>query len=53
VPIDRTLARVLFGAAPGFAMGRHMTTKRSEYTQERAALVQPLATRCQPALSHT
>jgi AcrR family transcriptional regulator len=49
-PIDRTLTRILFGAARGFALARHMTTTTSDFTQERAVLVQLIESRCQSAV---
>jgi AcrR family transcriptional regulator len=43
LPADPTIARILFGAARGFALTRHMNAWRSSFTQERALLVQLLA----------
>lgn len=43
LPSDPTIARILFGAARGFALTRHMNAWRSSFTQERALLVQLLA----------
>jgi AcrR family transcriptional regulator len=43
LPSDPTIARILFGAARGFALTRHMNAWHSSFTQERALLVQLLA----------
>ena len=43
LPSDPTIARILFGAARGFALTRHMNAWSSSFTQERALLVQLLA----------
>jgi AcrR family transcriptional regulator len=43
LPSDPTIARILFGAARGFALTRHMNGWQSSFTQERALLVQLLA----------
>jgi AcrR family transcriptional regulator len=43
LPSDPTIARILFGAARGFALTRHMSAWNSSFTQERALLVQLLA----------
>jgi TetR/AcrR family transcriptional regulator, regulator of cefoperazone and chloramphenicol sensitivity len=41
-PQDHTVGRILFGAARGLALSRHMNTFHSDFTQERALLVQLL-----------
>jgi AcrR family transcriptional regulator len=43
LPSDPTIARILFGAARGFALTRHTNAWRNSFTQERALLVQLLA----------
>jgi AcrR family transcriptional regulator len=43
LPSDPTIARILFGAARGFALTRHINAWSSSFTQERALLVQLLA----------
>jgi AcrR family transcriptional regulator len=43
LPSDPTIARILFGAARGFALTRHMNAWHDSFTQERALLVQLLA----------
>jgi AcrR family transcriptional regulator len=43
LPSDPTIARILFGAARGFALTRHMNAWNNSFTQERALLVQLLA----------